>query len=317
MSARLGWLALGFMAAACARAPDPDADAPFLTGMSAWGLRSGGVALFASTSRHYVAQSRCEPGPCNKPGTFGDWEGFAGEPPAGIGSKPAIASWGDGRIDVFVRGRADGSLWHQTWESSRWLGWENLGGQLAAAPAAVSWGARRLDIFAPGLVRNSVWHLACVGLTAVPCRGGNFEAWAPSPGSLPVAISGDLAAGSTGEGRLEIFALGADGAIWHQNWDGKNWVGWESLGGKYATAPAVVPRGSLEVFTSDAQGRVWRLGFSGRGSSNWRKAGVSLDGNLAVASATDGITLFGMTHGGAAVVQASCPPYAGDCTLLE
>jgi hypothetical protein len=132
-----------------------------------------------------------------------------------------------------------------------------------------------------------------------------------------VAISGDLAAGTTGEGRLEIFALGADGAVWHQNWDGKNWVGWESLGGKYTTAPAVAPHGSLEVFSSDAQGRVWRLSFSGRGSNNWKNAGVSLGGSLAAASATDGITLFGMTPGNAAVAQASCPSYAGDCSLLE
>src|SRR5207237_646795 len=103
--------------------------------------------------------------------------------PAGLGSKPSVASWGDGRIDVFVRGNADSALWHQTWEGSRWLGWENLGGLLAAAPAAVSWGPRRIDVLVPGLNPGSVWHLACVGLTAVPCRGGNWEPWAPSPGS--------------------------------------------------------------------------------------------------------------------------------------
>src|SRR3569833_2919476 len=61
-------------------------------------------------------------------------------------SAPAVASWADGRLDVFVRG-TDSALWHR-WYSGGWSGWENLGGTLTSAPAVTSWGANRLDVFA-------------------------------------------------------------------------------------------------------------------------------------------------------------------------
>ncbi len=290
----------------------------FSSDPAAWGLRSGGVALFAAGSAGYILQSRCEPGPCVGPGRFGDWEGHAGQPPAGIGSKPTIASWGDGRIDIFVRGLRDNALWHQTWESSRWLGWENLGGGMVFGPAAVSWGPRRIDVFIVGLDGYSVWQLACAGLTAVPCRGGNWSPWAPYGGYLPVKAAGDLALASTGDGRLDIFALGGDSAIWHQNWDGSRWVGWESLGGTFVTAPAVAPRGGVvDVFATDRKKSVWLLNYGSRGSSDWRKTGIALDGSLASAASDGKVSLFAIRQSGSAIAQASCVPSGTSCELVD
>jgi hypothetical protein len=40
--------------------------------------------------------------------------------------------------------------------------------------------------------------------------------------------------------RLDCFAVGTDGALWHKAWDESSWSAWRSLGGEIYTAPAVV-----------------------------------------------------------------------------
>ena len=69
---------------------------------------------------------------------------------------PAVSSWGNNRLDVFVRG-TDDALWHKWWDGSSWSGWESLGGVLTSAPAAVSWGNNRIDVFVRG-TDNALHH---------------------------------------------------------------------------------------------------------------------------------------------------------------
>jgi hypothetical protein len=70
---------------------------------------------------------------------------------------PTVSSWGDNRLDVFVRG-TDNALWHKWWDGSSWSsGWESLGGVLTSAPGAVSWGYNRIDVFVKG-TDNALWH---------------------------------------------------------------------------------------------------------------------------------------------------------------
>lgn len=48
-------------------------------------------------------------------------------------------------------------------------------------------------------------------------------------------------ASSWGEGRLDIWvAAEKDGQLHHLYWDGTAYQGWETLGGKFKTAPSVV-----------------------------------------------------------------------------
>lgn len=70
-------------------------------------------------------------------------------------SSPALASWGPGRLDLFVRGD-DNALWHNCISDAE-SPWVSLGGILTAAPAAVSWGEGRIDVFAKG-TDNALWH---------------------------------------------------------------------------------------------------------------------------------------------------------------
>jgi hypothetical protein len=77
-----------------------------------------------------------------------------------IAAAPAVTSWGENRIDVFVQG-TDGAVYHKAWDGSQWIpsetDWENLGGGITDSPSAVSWGADRLDVFARG-TDGAVYH---------------------------------------------------------------------------------------------------------------------------------------------------------------
>jgi hypothetical protein len=130
-------------------------------------------------------------------------------------SAPAVASWGAGRLDVFVKG-ASNQLLHEWFDNSTWAqGWESFPGdplQLAGAPAAVSWGPGRLDIFVRAL-DNTIRHKA---------YDGNWYNWENNGGNM----AGDPAVTSWAPGRLDIFARGTNGRLQHLWWQGA-WVeGW-------------------------------------------------------------------------------------------
>ena len=40
---------------------------------------------------------------------------------------PAVSSWGENRLDVFVRG-VDDALWHKSWDGTSWSDWESFEG---------------------------------------------------------------------------------------------------------------------------------------------------------------------------------------------
>jgi hypothetical protein len=80
-----------------------------------------------------------------------DWESLGGI----LSSVPAVSSWAEGRLDVFVRG-TDNALWHK-WFDGSWYEWESLGGVLTSGPGAVSWDPNRIDVFARA-IDNSLVH---------------------------------------------------------------------------------------------------------------------------------------------------------------
>lgn len=67
-----------------------------------------------------------------------------------ITAKPAIASQGPGKLDIFARG-VDNGLYHiwTTNYAASWSNWEPMtGGPLESGPDAVSWGLGRVDVVA-------------------------------------------------------------------------------------------------------------------------------------------------------------------------
>jgi hypothetical protein len=62
------------------------------------------------------------------------------------------------------------------------------------------------------------------------------EVWPTWPNeNLGGNITGDPAISSAAPKHLELFARGADGALWHRNWNGTTWSGWVNLGGALAS----------------------------------------------------------------------------------
>lgn len=107
------------------------------------------------------------------------------------------------------------------------------------------------------------------------------------------------------DGRLEVFAIGGDGNLWH-SWQlspNSGWGGWNSLGGGgLAPVPpqvGTITGGRLEVFARKQDGsvvHVWQL--TGGGWSGWANLGGSVTGRLSVAKNTDGrLEVFGRRGG--------------------
>ncbi len=191
-------------------------------------------------------------------------------------SSPDIASWGEGRLDAFVRG-TDNALWHKTWDGTGWTGWESLGGYLTSDPGAVSWGPNRLDVFVRG-GDNALWHRGW--------DGTGWTGWAWLGGHLTSAP--DVA--SWGPGRLDVMVRGPDNALWHKAWDGTAWTGWGSLGGYLTSGPGAVSWGSnrLDVFVRGGDNALWHRVWDGTAWSGWGWLGGALTSGPDAASAARG-----------------------------
>lgn len=288
------------------RATPPDEGPPLRSAPGVASYADGRLELFVEGNTRSIWRSTCV-APCDKEHGFGDWARDVGQPPAGVGSAPAAASWDTDRLDVFVLGLNDRAIWHQTWRGSRWLGWESLGGWLASAPAAVSFSAGRLDVFATD-ANGSIWHTWCAALGVPGCRGVGFSAWEnipgrPAPGAVgpPVVVTG-------GRNSFDLLVLGGDHAIWHQSYD-NSWGAWQSFGGTFAAPPAVAARGgrSLDIFAVDGDGVLWRTSASRGSARPWKTVQKNFAKEIVAAPAADGESfVFARVADGAALRQFSC-----------
>jgi hypothetical protein len=195
------------------------------------------------------------------------------QPLGGISTaKPAVSSWGPGRLDIFVRG-FDAQLWHIWTNGNGWSSWEPLGGVLTSGPAVASWGPNRLDVFVRG-TDAQLWHLWW--------DGQRWNGWEPLGGVL---TSGPTVA-SWGSNRLDVFTQGTDDAIWHQWWDGTGWSGWESRGGQSSGDPAASSWGTgrLDVFIRNPDGSLGHSWYDAGQWNNWEWFAGSLSTAPAAAS---------------------------------
>jgi hypothetical protein len=134
---------------------------------------------------------------------------------AGSTIPPVLAAQADGRLHLFVPSLG-GDLWHisQTAVNNGWSDWTSHGqpdGNLFSDPAAIAANANgRLKLFIPA--GEGVWH---IWQTA---PNGDWSDWfnqlPESPGG-PVPVDGSPALAPSADGRLELFVLGFDKAIWH------------------------------------------------------------------------------------------------------
>lgn len=84
------------------------------------------------------------------------------------------------------------------------------------------------------------------------------------------------------DGHMEVFALGADKAIWHKTWNlaAESWSDWENMGGTFATGVSAIVWGDghAEILATDIDGTPY-LNFSGDFPSGWY-GWLKLEGSL-------------------------------------
>ena len=110
---------------------------------------------------------------------------------------------------------------------------------------------------------------------------------------------------SWGPGRLDLFAVGAGGAVWHRWGTFGAWEGWESLGGEVVGTPAVVTWGPdrLDLFAVGTDGRLFHKAWDGASwrpnGTGWRPLGGDVIGSpTAVSWAPGRLDVFAPHPGG-------------------
>jgi hypothetical protein len=210
-------------------------------------------------------------------GRWSDWRSL-GKPDSqlAIGTRPAVGVNPDGRLEVAVAGTEVFHAWQGP--GGDWSGWRPLGmppgsesgiGGLTLASNEDG----RLELFAKvndGTLSHR-WQ-------AEP-GGGPWREWDSfgmpggngfgTPEAPPVL-------GSNIDGRLELFVLANDGAVWHrwQKVPNGGWSSWESLQPPPAVLdqePAVARNhdGRLELFARDTDGTVWHRWQTRPGRGPW------------------------------------------------
>lgn len=214
---------------------------------------------------------------------WSNWEGLGGT----LNGGPAVTTWGEGRLDVFVRG-TDNQLHHQWYNANQnppWRGWEPLGGIHTSDPAAVSWGVNRIDVFERGQ-NGQLWHNYH--------NGAMWSGWT-AEGVSGLATNGGPAVTTWGPGRLDLFVRGTDNQLYHKWYSNNRWsderdgfpAGWQPLGGQLTSDPSAVAWGSgrIDVFAVGPSHNLVHRWFDTRdgGWSGWESLGGGLQeisGNL-------------------------------------
>src|SRR6188768_49385 len=209
-------------------------------------------------------------------------------------SSPASVAWGDGRVDAVGIG-ADHAMAHVYyavnwgWVSDSLGGWFDYNGPVAVS----SWASGRLDVF--GVAVNSLWHKWYDNGQ----WGGGWELLGGS-GSIG---NGGLAAVSTVNGQIDIFAMFNDRKVYTMRWD-NGWTAWQELGSPpngvtgtedsfNALSAARDPQGHAVVFCQSPDRRIYRrtypydLGWVLLGTGDYISAG-----SLTAVGRTDHIELF-------------------------
>lgn len=198
-------------------------------------------------------------------------------------SGPAVASWGQERLDVFFRGPS-GQLMHKKYDGQWGATWQDLGGKLAedSRPAAIGGVLHPLDVFVRG-ADNSLWYNFS--------DGGGWSSWKLLDATM--ALSSGPAVASTMSGHIELFARGPSGALYGKSCSSGTWYDWYSLGGnvKAGSDPAAISwgPGRMDVFVRGTDNALWHRAFLDLDWGSWESLGGSLTSSPTVASKSYGL----------------------------
>ena len=191
------------------------------------------------------------------------WRNLGGE----LTAAPAVSSWDRTRLDVFVRG-ANNHMWHRWGDGLNWSGWEDLGGPQGPGIVVEDFAVSGTTGVAGVAGATAVADVAGVGLGDVIVGGGG-------PTGLPQEITSAPAAVSWGPNRIDTFARGANGHMWHKWLDGSVWSGWEDLAGDLTSAVGVASwqPNRLDCFARGPGDHMWHKWWDGSSWSGWEDLG--------------------------------------------
>ncbi len=232
------------------------------TPASLGGALVGGPAAVASGSVSTVFVRGTTNGLYQRVLSGASWSGWRGLGGA-ITARPAAVDLGGGRTGIFVRA-GDGALYTRTASTAGWSGWASLGGSVAfgSGPAAVGLGSGRAAVIVQG-ADGGAWQRTVTGTVAsgwTPLSGrfvgdvgaapggstGGYHvfvrgtdnalwdryfdgrSWAPWR-----SLGGRITSGASavaGSNRLDIFAVGGNGALYQLTWAAGAWAAWRPVG---------------------------------------------------------------------------------------
>ena len=196
--------------------------------------------------------------------------------PAGItlSGTPGTVRWrGGDTTNVYVRGD-DGAVWQRYLQRQTWHGWSSIGGVVDRGVAAAAEDGV-LDVFA----------IAEGRLYQRRYENGEWGRWRNIGSPAGTTLTADApAAVAWRDGYVNVYARGADGAIWQRyRHPGGGWSQWTSLGGRLATGPAAVATnaGQVDVFAVAPNGELYRRTWDDdTGWSVWAYHGSPSDTHL-------------------------------------
>jgi hypothetical protein len=178
---------------------------------------------------------------------WGVWETLGGE----MFARPAVLLNSEGLIHVFGKSK-DSTLVHRTQFSNEtgiyWGEWENLGGSLSGAPTAIVDSEGLIHVFGRATDR-SLFHL-----TQIPkAEFMSWSVWKTMGGTL--SSNPRLPLLNNDVNLLEVVVRGSDKSFWvkaqvSNHVDTVAWSKWGTLGGVFASGPAVIMNhdGLVDVF---------------------------------------------------------------------
>ena len=207
----------------------------------------------------------------------------------GEGTWPAAAHpSGDGRLEVFV---AAGDVWHnwQTAWSNGWSDWQVL----AAPPSSGDIGG-----WVPGVAAGADGRLAAFTANGELWRlqqtawSNGWSDWL-SHGSPPgTFVTGPVSAVRSGDGRIEVFVVDADGGLWNirQTSPNGSFSGWNEFGNPGVALDdrpglARSADGRLELFVRGTNGTLYHQWETAVGTFTW--SGWASQGNPAAGGLVD------------------------------
>jgi hypothetical protein len=217
--------------------------------------------------------------------------------PGTLAANPAVGKNADGRLEAFAWTTgvdAVQDLWHiwQTTPGGAWGSWSSLGLPSIilgseSIPGVVENQDGRLEVFATDYI-GELWH---VWQTA---PNGPWSSWA-SLGNPPNGrVAADFSVHVNSDGRLEVFAINRDGALWHvwQTAPNGTWSVWASLGMPAGLSLPVASQnqdGRLEVFviggSDQALWHIWQTKPGGSWGS-WFSSGGPQHANPSISRST-------------------------------